>query len=120
VADDNRDAAESLAMLLRLEGHEVITAHDGEEAFDAIERSRPRLALLDIGMPKLNGYEMAARVRGQPWGAGITLAAITGWGQVEDQRKALAAGFDHHLVKPIDPSAVLALCEQVAERSRTS
>jgi PAS domain S-box-containing protein len=118
VADDNRDAAESLAMLLRLEGHEVVTAHDGEAAFSAIERSRPQLALLDIGMPKLNGYEMAARVRAQPWGAGITLAAITGWGQAEDQRKALAVGFDHHLVKPVDPASLLALCAQVAAPSR--
>jgi PAS domain S-box-containing protein len=111
VADDNLDAAESLAMLLKINGHRVELAHDGATALDAIMNVRPDIALLDIGMPNLSGYEVAQRVREQPWGANVTLVAITGWGQVEDKYRAAAAGFDHHWVKPVDPNAVLALCD---------
>jgi signal transduction histidine kinase/CheY-like chemotaxis protein len=106
VADDNRDAADSLAMILRLGGHEVHVVRDGQEAFEAAAWFRPDVALLDIGMPRLNGYEAARRVRGQPWGEGVVLVAVTGWGQEEDKRRASENGFDHHLTKPVDPAAL--------------
>ena len=106
VADDNRNAAESLAMMLRLAGHEVYAVHDGQEAVEAAAWFRPELALLDIGMPKLNGFEAARRIREQAWGQKIILAAITGWGQEEDKRRAGEAGFNHHLTKPVDPAAL--------------
>ncbi len=106
VADDNRDAADSLAMMLRLGGHEVHAVHDGQEAVDATAWFRPDLALLDIGMPKLNGLQAAHLIREQPWGRQVVLAAITGWGQDEDKRKATEAGFDRHLTKPVDPAAL--------------
>lgn len=102
VADDNRDAAESLAAMLRLGGHEVHAVHDGQEAVEAVGWFRPNLALLDIGMPKLNGYEVVRRIREQPWGKKMVLVAITGWGQEEDKRRAAEAGFDHHLTKPMN------------------
>jgi PAS domain S-box-containing protein len=104
VADDNRDAADSLAMVLRLGGHEVHAVHDGQEAVEAAAWFRPDLALLDIGMPKLNGYEVARRIRAQPWGRGVLLVALTGWGQEEDKRRAREAGFDQHLTKPAAPA----------------
>jgi PAS domain S-box-containing protein len=106
VADDNRDAAESLAMMLRLAGHEVHAAHDGRDAVEAAAWFRPDVALLDIGMPKLNGFEVARRVREQPWGRNVVLVAITGWGQEEDKRRATEAGFDCHLTKPVEPAAL--------------
>ena len=102
VADDNVDAAESLAMLLNLQGHEVRTANDGEAALQLLETFQPRFAFVDVGMPKLNGHEVAARARTAPWGADITLVALTGWGQESDRRAALGAGFDYHFVKPVD------------------
>lgn len=107
VVDDLRDSADSLAMLLRLAGHVVHTAHDGLEAVEAAAEFRPEVVLLDIGLPKLNGYEAAQRIREQPWGRRMVLVALTGWGQEEDKRRATAAGFDHHLTKPVD-SALLA------------
>jgi PAS domain S-box-containing protein len=103
VADDNRDGAEILAMLLNLSGYEVYIAHTGTEALALAAQHRPSIAILDIGMPGMSGYEVATRIRDEPWGAGIQLIAVTGWGQDEDKRKALDAGFDHHLTKPIDP-----------------
>ena len=112
IADDNRDSADSLKMLLELEGHAVQTAHDGAQAFDLVEHVKPRVVLLDIGMPKLNGYEVAAKIRTQPWGVRVKLIALTGWGQSQDRERAMAAGFDHHLTKPVDPEAVLSLLRQ--------
>lgn len=109
VADDLPDSAETLAMLLELEGHEVYTVHDGEEALRAAERLRPDIVILDIGMPRRNGYEVARRIRGEPWGAGMVLIAATGWGQKEDQERARAAGFDAHLTKPVEPPVLLDL-----------
>jgi signal transduction histidine kinase len=102
VADDNSDALESLATLLELGGHEVFSAANGALALEAAERNLPEVALLDIGMPKLDGYEVARRIRAQPWGRGITLVALTGWGQDSDRRRSGEAGFDSHLVKPLD------------------
>jgi CheY-like chemotaxis protein len=109
VADDNRDGAETMSMLLKLSGHEVYLAHSGTEALEVAKRERPDIAVLDIGMPDLNGYEVAERMRREAWGGRITLIAATGWGQAEDKRRALAAGFDHHLTKPIDCSQLEAL-----------
>ena len=102
VADDNQDGAESLAMLLRISGFEVTVAHSGLAALDAVMQLRPKIAVLDIGMPGLNGYEVAQRIRRQAWGSRMTLIAVTGWGQEDDRRKSQAAGFDHHLTKPVD------------------
>jgi CheY-like chemotaxis protein len=108
-ADDNRDGAETMSMLLQLSGHEVYLAHSGAEALDVARRERPDIAVLDIGMPDLNGYEVAERIRHEAWGESIKLIAVTGWGQAEDKRRALAAGFNHHLTKPVDPSQLEAL-----------
>ncbi len=108
VADDNRDAATTLATLLELGGHRVEVVHDGGHALDALAGSRFDLALLDIGMPNINGYDVARRVRAS--GNGITLVALTGWGKGSDRDDALAAGFDHHWVKPIEPAKALELC----------
>jgi signal transduction histidine kinase len=101
VADDNVDSAESLAMLLTVLGHEVKTAHDGAAAVELADRFRPDVLILDIGMPGMTGYEAAAHVRRQPWGRGMVLAALTGWGQEDDRKRAEAAGFDHHFTKPV-------------------
>jgi PAS domain S-box-containing protein len=103
VVDDNADAAMSLAMLLQIAGNETHVVHDGLAALDAAREFRPNVMLLDIGMPKLDGYEVCRRLRSQPWGAEIFVIALTGWGQEDDRRKSAAAGFDGHLVKPIEP-----------------
>jgi PAS domain S-box-containing protein len=113
IADDNRDSADSLAMYLRVKGHQTSTAYDGEEALAAAEAIRPEVVLLDIGMPKLNGYEVCRRIREQPWGRGTLLVALTGWGQKQDQRRSEAAGFDRHLVKPIEPAALTELLDSM-------
>ncbi len=109
VADDNRDAAESLAMFLKLSGHVVHTAYDGAEAIDAAETFRPQVVLLDIGMPKMNGYEVCRRIRNRDWGKNVLIIAQTGWGQEEDKVRTRDAGFDDHLVKPVDPTSVIKL-----------
>ncbi len=109
VADDNRDAAESLAMLLEMAGHEVRVANLGRAALSLAQVFRPDTALLDIGMPDMSGYEVAQCLRGEPWAANILLIALTGWGQDSDRRRALEAGFDHHLIKPIDPDQLAGL-----------
>jgi CheY-like chemotaxis protein len=101
VADDNRDAADTTAMMLRALGHDVRACYDGRQALDEGSSFHPQAMLLDIGMPGFSGYEVARRVRDEPWGAGITLIALTGWGQAEDRMRSMAAGFDHHLVKPV-------------------
>jgi PAS domain S-box-containing protein len=100
VVDDNRDAAESLAMLLRLQGHEVRIVSDGPSALEVAKNYPPELIFLDIGMPGMDGYEVARRLRQQPGLESVRLAALTGWGQPEDRRRSKAAGFDYHLVKP--------------------
>ena len=114
IADDNRDAAETLSMLLELAGHEVRVAHLGRTALSLAQVFRPDTAVLDIGMPDLSGYEVAQNLRREPWAAGIQLIALTGWGQDSDRRLALEAGFDHHLIKPVDPNRLAGL---IASRS---
>jgi PAS domain S-box-containing protein len=109
VADDNRDAADSLAMLLELSGHEVRVAHDGLTALSLAQVFRPDISVLDIGMPNLSGYEVAQALRRETWGAHIRLIARSGWGQEEDRRRAQEAGFDHHLTKPVAPETLAAL-----------
>ena len=109
VADDNRDAADSLAFMLRIAGHEVCTAYDGQQALESIESFRPAVAVLDIGMPRLNGYDAAARVRSSDWGRGALLVALTGWGQESDKVQAAQAGFDRHLTKPVEIATLQAL-----------
>jgi signal transduction histidine kinase len=103
VADDNKDAADSLAMLLEIAGHEVRVVHDGHAALSIAQTFRPDVAILDIGMPQLNGYEVAKALRREPWGTNIYLMALTGWGQEGDRQLAVHAGFDRHLTKPVDP-----------------
>jgi PAS domain S-box-containing protein len=102
VVDDNPDALESLTQLVARMGNEVCRAHDGREAIEAAEAFQPDIVLMDLGMPNLNGYEAARHMREQPWGRDLTLIATTGWGQEEDRRRTAEAGFDRHLVKPID------------------
>jgi signal transduction histidine kinase/ActR/RegA family two-component response regulator len=106
VVDDNLDSAESMAMMLTLSGHEVAMAHDGMEAVERAREFQPEVAFLDLGMPKLDGYEAARSIRRQSWGKQIMLVALTGWGQQEDKRRSREAGFDAHLVKPIDFGAL--------------
>jgi len=115
VADDNRDAAESLAMLLEMEGHEVRVAHHGRAALAVAQVFRPDMALLDIGMPEMSGYDVAQALRSEPWAAGIKLIALTGWGQDSDRKRALEAGFDHHLIKPVDPETLTGLLSNQSE-----
>ncbi len=112
IADDNHDAAESLALLLELGAHHVRTAHLGRTALSLAQTFRPDTVLLDIGMPDLSGYEVAQRLRQEPWAAGSHLIALTGLGQEADRERALSAGFDHHLVKPVDTDRLLTLIRE--------
>jgi PAS domain S-box-containing protein len=102
VVDDNRDGATSLAIMLRLLGDEVRTAHDGIEAIEAAAEFRPEVILMDVGMPRLNGLEAARRIKSEPWGREITIIALTGWGQENDRARSFEAGCDDHMVKPVD------------------
>jgi CheY-like chemotaxis protein len=106
VVDDNIDSAESMAMMLELSGHDVAIAHDGLRGIELAKEFQPDVALLDIGMPKLDGYQAARSIRQESWGKGMMLVALTGWGQQEDKRRSREAGFDAHLVKPIDFGAL--------------
>jgi CheY-like chemotaxis protein len=106
VVDDNVDAAESLAILLKMSGHETSLAYDGESAIETAEAFRPDVVLLDIGLPRLSGHDVARRIREQPWGRKMVLVALTGWGQDKDRRESREAGFDHHLVKPVEVAAL--------------
>jgi len=112
VADDNRDAGETLAMLLRLDGHDVHVANDGLEALEMFGRVQPDVAILDIGMPGLSGHEVARRIRDQRSDRAVTLIAITGWGQKADKDRAAASGFDHHFTKPVEPDVLSALLKK--------
>jgi CheY-like chemotaxis protein len=113
VVDDNQDSATTLAMLLSLMGHETRTAHDGLEAIEVADEFHPNVALLDIGMPKLNGYETARRMREHAWGRQMLLVALTGWGQEADRRRSSDAGFNLHLVKPVDVADIQRLLERI-------
>jgi len=114
VADDNRDAAESLGMLLELSGHEVLVASSGRQALELARTRRPQAVILDIGMPDLTGYDVARAIRREVWGGQTLLLAVTGWGQREDKERASDAGFDYHLTKPVDADRVEALLRTCA------
>jgi PAS domain S-box-containing protein len=116
IADDVSDNANTLAMLVRMTGHVAQTAYDGEEALARALELRPEVAILDLGMPKQSGLEVCRRIREQPWGRGMTLIAVTGWGREDDRRLTREAGFDHHLVKPVDPRVLLDLLSSLAVR----
>jgi signal transduction histidine kinase/CheY-like chemotaxis protein len=109
VADDNNDSATSLSILLNDAGYDIRTAGDGVQALETAAQFRPDIALLDIGMPKLNGYEVARQIRNQPWGRHVLLIALTGWGGAEHRQQTAQVGFDHHLTKPVDPAALTRL-----------
>ena len=115
VVDDNPDVAASLAMMLKMVGNEVRIAHDGREGLRSADEFRPAVVLLDIGLPKINGYEAAKLIRQHDWGKQMVLIALTGWGQDEDRRRSTEAGFNHHLVKPIKLAPLLKLLAHVAE-----
>ncbi|MCE9566149.1 MAG: response regulator [Planctomycetes bacterium] len=114
--DDNRDAVESLALLLEIKGHEVRMAYDGPEALRLLETYRPHLIILDIGLPGMNGYEVAKKIRESEGHRRVTLAALTGWGQDEDRRRTKEAGFDYHLLKPADHAEVEKLLTMVSAK----
>ena len=103
MVDDNQDSAASMAMLLKLMGNQVRVAHDGVEALRVAESFRPQVILMDVGMPRLNGYEATRRIREQPWAQSVTIVALTGWGQEGDLERSREAGCDGHLVKPVSP-----------------
>jgi CheY-like chemotaxis protein len=109
VVDDSRDSADSLRALLELLGAQVRVAYDGSAALDVVCAYRPEAVLLDIGMPGMDGYEVARRIRDRPESQHVTLIALTGWGQQKDRRDSEAAGFDHHLIKPVDIDALQGL-----------
>jgi PAS domain S-box-containing protein len=119
IVDDNRDSAESLAMLLQMTGNKTDVAYDGVEALEAIEAHRPEVVLLDIGLPRLDGHEVCRRVREQNWGKDIVMIALTGWGQADDRRKSHEAGFNGHLVKPVDYDNLLQLLSKLTSGSET-
>jgi DNA-binding response OmpR family regulator len=114
IVDDNRDAADSLAMLLALDGHDVQVAYAGKDALEAVRDFRPSVVVLDLGLPDLNGFEVARRLRREVDRDRLRLIALTGWGQADDRRRTLEAGFDHHLTKPVDPDQLHRLLLQNA------
>jgi len=116
VADDNVDTLESLAMLLSLEGHSVYTASNGDQTLERAEQHQPDVALVDIGMPGMDGYEVARRIRSQPWGKRIMLVALTGWSQDSHRPSSKDAGFDSHLVKPVDLQQITAVIARATQR----
>lgn len=113
VVDDNRDAAESLAMILKIMGNNVCVGYDGEEAVRMAREFRPQVVLCDIGLPKLNGYEACSRIKQSAWGKNMILIAVSGWGQEGDKRKSEEAGFVRHMVKPVDPQALMKLLAEL-------
>jgi CheY-like chemotaxis protein len=115
VVDDNHDSALSLAMMLSIMGHETRTAHDGESAVSTAESFLPDVVLLDIGLPLLNGYEVAQRIREQSWGASMFLIAVTGWGQEEDRQRSSEVGLNVHMVKPVEPAALEKLLAELPQ-----
>jgi PAS domain S-box-containing protein len=120
IVDDNRDNAESLALLLGITGNETYIARDGIEAIEAAAEHRPEVVLLDIGLPKLSGHDVCRRIRAEAWGKDIVVIALTGWGQEEDRRKSQEAGFDGHLVKPVDYDELLELLSSLTNGARNA
>ncbi len=116
LVDDNRDAADSLAMLLQSDGHDTHVAYDGATALERVESLQPEVILLDIGLPALNGYEVCQQIRARSSSRQAVVIAITGWGQESDRRKSRDAGFDAHLVKPVAYSELVTLVGQIAHR----
>jgi CheY-like chemotaxis protein len=117
LVDDNLDAAETLGTILKIAGHEVTLAHDGEQALALAAELRPEVVLLDIGLPKIDGYEVARRLRLDPRNEGMLMVAVTGYGKEEDRYRGQAAGFHHHLVKPVDLGALQALLAEPTGRA---
>jgi two-component system CheB/CheR fusion protein len=113
VVDDNKDAAESMSMLLEMWGHEVAFAYDGPSALETAEQWQPQAVFLDIGLPGMDGYEVAARLRELPQAKDAVLIAITGYGQEDDRLRSRRAGIDHHLVKPVAPDALRNLIDSL-------
>jgi CheY-like chemotaxis protein len=113
VVDDNKDAAESMSMLLEMWGHEVAFAYDGPSALEAAQQWQPEAVFLDIGLPGMDGYEVAERLRELPQSKDAVLIAITGYGQEDDRLRSRRAGIDHHLVKPVAPAALRSLIESL-------
>ena len=113
VVDDNCDAAESLAAVLEVMGNRTRWAHDGDEALQIAAGFAPNVMFIDIGMPGMNGYELARAVRSKPWGTEVVLIALTGWGQDDDRRQAREAGFDAHILKPADPTELERLLQSL-------
>lgn len=113
VVDDNRDAAESMSMLLQMWGHEVVFAYDGPSALETAEQWQPEAVILDIGLPGMNGYEVAVRMRELPHARNAVLIAITGYGRDDDRLRSQRAGIDHHLVKPVAPDALRDLVDSL-------
>jgi two-component system, chemotaxis family, CheB/CheR fusion protein len=123
VADDLQDSADAMAMLLRMEGHRVFVAYDGEAAYDMLEQERPDLALLDVAMPKLDGRAVVAKVRASEWGEDVTVVGISGHDGKANLSAALEAGFDSYMVKPVPVDQLMRLCTQVEralQRTRTA
>lgn len=118
VVDDNVDAAQSMSMLLEMSGHEVTCAYDGAGALKTAFDFRPDVVVLDIGLPGMDGFEVARQMRADPRTAGCTLIALTGYGRSEDRERSAMSGFDHHLVKPVDPNALEALLDALPRPDR--
>jgi CheY-like chemotaxis protein len=113
VVDDNVDSADAMALLVRYYGHDVLVAHDGEDALRLAETYRPHAILLDLGLPRVDGYEVTRRLRAESWAARTTIVAISGWGQDADLQRSRQAGCDHHLVKPAEPQALKTLLDDL-------
>ena len=120
IVDDYPDAAEAASMLITLYGHECRTATSGQDALAQAATFDPEIVILDIGLPDISGYEVARMLRGRPGGRSLYLAAVTGWGQPEDRARALAAGFDQHVLKPTDAAKIKAILQLAAERASAS
>ena len=119
IADDNQDSADTVATLAEMAGHSVHVAYSGDQALELAGRVRPQVALLDIGMPGMSGIQVAKRIRESVWGKGMTLVAITGWGQERDRQAAMHAGFNEHFTKPVDPDKLLELLQTLKSAQRT-
>ena len=113
VVDDNRDSATSMSLLIEMLGHEVRTAFDGEEALALASNFQPAVVLMDLGMPRMDGYEACRRIRSQPWGKKMTVVAVSAWGEAEAPRRTTLAGFDAHFVKPVLPGLIARTLQDV-------